>query len=322
MISRRSLFPALLLLRPNGRAETSGPGPRNADQMLVYEEHARRVLLFGGSGQNVTQGGLWSWDGRNWTLLSEQGPGPRDSGVMWYDPRRKRTVLFGGRDRESRQLGETWEWDGMRWSQAGSDGPLIRLHSAAAYDERRGVGVVCGPRFAPKSMPRPLPAETWLSDENRWRAGAATGPADCLMVGMAYDPASKSVVLIVAKLPAATSKAPWGATEQWHWAGRQWLKFSGPTPPAEPGRWNVVRTNTGLLLLDGLHSNGVRWRWDGRTWTEINMAGPTRRSSHVMAWDRERKRVVLYGGTLVEGELRQRLSDTWEFDLESWTRVR
>lgn len=310
----------------------NGPAPRSSDQMMAYDEANRRVLVFGGMGQGKAYGDLWSWDGRAWTLLSDSGPSPRDAGVLVYDSRRKRAVLFGGRGHKENQivmLKDTWEWDGTRWHLVNNDGPAPHLHSAAAFDRKRGVVVLFGPIFAPRHMPRPLPNETWTWDGKQWAKIEATAPSDCLPIGMIYDEAKKTVLLFVTKLGDTSAGKEWGATELWEWTGKGWRQKTVAIPPFLPNQSNVVAMGRGGILVfeasnqEGM--TGVTWRWDGKTWTEVNKAFPVaHRGGHVMAYDRARQRVVMFGGVILsdDGKQRQRIDDTWEWDGRQWVKIK
>ena len=63
---------------------------------------------------------------------------------------------------------------------------------------------------------------------------------------------------------------------------------------------------------------GDTWEWDGADWTQVEDTGPVGRSGHVLAYDSNRSRIVLYGGAVSDGTPR---GDTWEWDGASWTQV-
>jgi hypothetical protein len=53
-------------------------------------------------------------------------------------------------------------------------------------------------------------------------------------------------------------------------------------------------------------------------WTQKQNIGPKPRFGHAMAYDSDRKRVVLFGGDSLRSHL---FSDTWEWDGENWTQM-
>ncbi len=72
------------------------------------------------------------------------------------------------------------------------------------------------------------------------------------------------------------------------------------------------------VLLFGGFANGATlsdtWEWDGNIWHQRTPAvAPSPRSTHALAYDSARRRVVLFGGS---GAVR--LGDTWEWDGNNW----
>jgi len=62
---------------------------------------------------------------------------------------------------------------------------------------------------------------------------------------------------------------------------------------------------------------GDTWEWDGGNWTQVDDMEPSARSSLAVAYDRNRDRLVLFGGltdNVASGE-------TWEWDGQDWTQV-
>jgi len=62
---------------------------------------------------------------------------------------------------------------------------------------------------------------------------------------------------------------------------------------------------------------GDTWEWDGENWTQMDDIGPSARKWFAMAYDRTRKRNVLFGGETANGAS----GETWEWDGEDWTQV-
>jgi len=61
------------------------------------------------------------------------------------------------------------------------------------------------------------------------------------------------------------------------------------------------------------------WRFDGTTWTRLTGAQPAGpRINFTMSYDRDRDRVVLFGGESLQGVP---FADTWEWDGTNWTKV-
>lgn len=62
---------------------------------------------------------------------------------------------------------------------------------------------------------------------------------------------------------------------------------------------------------------GDTWEWDGENWTQVDAMGPSARTSLAVAYDRNRNRLVLFGGSTANGPS----GETWEWDGQDWTQV-
>lgn len=60
------------------------------------------------------------------------------------------------------------------------------------------------------------------------------------------------------------------------------------------------------------------WLYDGVGWTSITTGAPSYRAGHVMAYDRVRQRIVLFGGVDAGN---QALGDTWLWDGTAWSQA-
>ncbi len=71
-------------------------------------------------------------------------------------------------------------------------------------------------------------------------------------------------------------------------------------------------------LKDTPHINalsGETWEWNGTTWNQHFVSGPSPRSSHAMAYDSARGVTVLFGGSTATGYS----DETWEWNGTVWT---
>lgn len=108
-----------------------------------------------------------------------------------------------------------------------------------------------------------------------------------------------------------------GTMQMWSWDG-QWTRLADPDIASTPLRsiaFDSARDRAihfgGALAQDGLYE------FDGESWSQIpkTTPWPSGRRFFPMAYDPDRQRTVLYGGidTGCTG-----LSDTWEWDGQSW----
>lgn len=71
---------------------------------------------------------------------------------------------------------------------------------------------------------------------------------------------------------------------------------------------------------------GDLWEWNGNAWTQIIAPGPAPRTFPGLAYDHERKRLVLFGGNRVlfgtENDKDTFLDDMWEWDGAHWQEIK
>lgn len=77
-----------------------------------------------------------------------------------------------------------------------------------------------------------------------------------------------------------------------------------------------------LVLYGGFDDSGRvlnsdTWEWDGQNWTRVATDGPGPRASYALAYDPQRRRIVLFGGLSADGPV----ADTWGWDGIRWTKL-
>jgi MYXO-CTERM domain-containing protein len=147
-----------------------------------------------------------------------------------------------------------------------------------------------------------------------WRMRSAGAPVRRTSHALAIHPVSDALLLI--------GGSP-GGGEMWSWDGAVWARVESGAPV--PAKDVAVATDTSrrkLVLFGGTRSDatnapvfGKTWEWDGASWTEVAVGGPTARRGAAMAYDAARRRVVLFGGSSKNSGPFQ---DTWEYDGASW----
>ncbi|MBI4324680.1 MAG: PQQ-binding-like beta-propeller repeat protein [Chloroflexi bacterium] len=178
------------------------------------------------------------------------------------------------------------------------------------------VGFGSSPKLIALRVP-PLPPTEWVRAE--------TSPASTLAArafhGMVYDSAHGIVLLHGG---AVQDQA---VTDTWAWDGQNWARLSQQGPAAF-GFGFAFDSDRGVAVLHGGLGNGsprptlgATWEWDGQSWKRVSLnAGPGLRAGSAMAYDPQRRRVLLHGGALeVSGNTI--LADTWEWDGTSWQEI-
>lgn len=260
--------------------------------------------------------GLWGCPGdANWSNEPTPGGlvGRRDLGLA-YDSARGRVLLFGGSTASLALLGDTWAWDGS-WTQlVPPTSPGGRDGVALAYDRRRERLVLFG-----GNTPAPS-GETWEFDGTNWSLRSTSGPSPRAYHAMAYDELRERVVM----LGGVCQGLPDGT---WEWDGFNWIPFPSSPYSLTNGTlrpslaWDSERQV--LVAFGGAQAPGPdlgeTWERSGTTWILRSSSGPSPRSGATLAYDRVRRRCVLYGGA--QSIPFQKFSDTWEWDGTSWEAI-
>ncbi len=305
---------------------------------FAYDPVTKNIVLFGGASQFGFQNETWTLSGSTWTNTLASAPPPnRYFASMAFDPSLNEMVLFGGAgENVAGYLNDTWVWNGKTWTQLIKPGcnstcpnsPPIRWKASMAYDASThdlvlfggagGCGVAC--------------SDTWLFNGKTWTQAIKPGcnsicphsPPASLWGSMAYDPATKDVVLLDGENTTAKD-----ITGTWTWNGSTW-KYRGGDPSTTKsvpaGFYGTAMTYdaaTGDLVLFGGAGVGgdesTTSLWNGSVWTQALdpkdahgcpvtcPASPSGRMAADLTYDPLSGDVVLYGGEDVAGTL----GDTW-----------
>lgn len=284
-----------------------GPSARSKLAM-AYDLKRKRTVLFGGTvslfntANNLAD--TWEWDGDFWVQVAQFGPPPMAAHAMAYDAKRGRVVLFGGRS-------ATWEWDGLNWTQVADTGPVGASNSAMVYDPNRECIVLFGGYGGGEQ------GSTWQWDSVEWTQVSEVGPAARQSHAMAYDTTRRRVVLF----GGWSSGILLGDT--WEWDGTTWEQTAAFGPSARVGHAMAFDAERACVVLyggtDTQSTQGIAisarqdtWDWDGQHWLQRQDMGPAPRVFPALAFDNNRKRIVLFGGNTNDAPTGMELGDTWE----------
>jgi len=184
-----------------------------------------------------------------------------------------------------------------------------------SYDPDRQVSVLFGGTDFMSN------AETWEWNGTVWtQRVVANGPTRRFWSAMAYD-RNRGVTVMFGGLDNITAFNP----ETWEWDGVTWTRRQVSGPSGRFGHAMAYDAARGVMVLFGGRTPGTvqntsvqnaeTWEWDGATWTQRMVSGPTARERHSMVYDAHRGVVVLFGGNA------QYLwnAETWEWDGATWT---
>ena len=299
--------------------------PGRSGHALTYDSAREKVMLFGGNttdeGTIFNLNDVWEWDGENWNELtpaaSQASPSRRMDHALAYDSARGKMVLFGGHD--SDYLNDTWEWDETTgWVHVEPGIPEARYGHGLAYDAKQGKTVLFGGSGDDDYLD-----DTWEWDGVRWtEVTPALSPSRRFWPGLAYDAAREKLVLF------GGSNWMTRLNDTWEWDGvaKTWndVTPSDPDESPPPRFYPAIAYDSAreqVVLFGGEGEEGYladTWVWDGARWVDVTpddpLESPPPRRAHMLAYDSNRERVVLFGGRGSSGWL----DDTWEWDGTSW----
>ena len=237
---------------------------------------------------------------------------------MAFDSARNRAVLFDAGS------GNVRAWDGGAWTTY----PLSNVGARIApitYDAHSGRIVLFGGSAGGASRTN----DTWeWSGSGDW---TGVNPASSPMFrnghAMAYD-ATREQSVMTGGLYCSFSPAT-ECADTWVYAGGVWTQTATTAGTGyAPGRWRAAMAYDAarhvVVMFGGASANYASvyndtWEYDGAAWTKkvsVNGLAPAPRYDHALAYDAQRQKIVLYGGSGIgPGELH------WEWDGTNWTRV-
>lgn len=234
---------------------------------LVYDSSNDRLILFGGKNNDgELLSDLWSWEGTDWQLLSEQGPPARQSHRIVTT--KSGIILFGGSNGDGKSLSDTWIFSENSWveNNTGTKPPGRRQHTLT-FDEKRKKVVLFG-GFDRVEGEKIVFGDTWEFDGADWSLTDTNLDIARDHHAMVYNPHTNSTVLF-----GGYNDGYLGDT--WSWNGRKWKKLaaSGPARAGKPGL--VFDSNLKRIVLFGGGNNDNMhpmdfWWFDDKTasWKE------------------------------------------------------
>jgi hypothetical protein len=146
---------------------------------------------------------------------------------------------------------------------------------------------------------------------------------------MIYDSDRKAIYLF----GGADATRVLGDTWSWDDEKRIWrfVTASGPSPRTfaafaydERHHEGILFGGNRVLFGDGSEADTFladTWRFRRKKWIRVATKGPQERAEAAIAYDRKRRRIVLFGGYRRISGSTERFGDTWEWDGIQWIRV-
>ena len=263
----------------------------------------------------------------DWFNIATDSPRPsaRSGHGMVYDPIHQKVILFGGSDSTGTR-NDVWEFDTAtrHWTNVTpSSGamPVPRSNFGMALDENRGVVVVYGGNCGTNCVEYgnvAIVGDTWEwnTTTRTWRKGPNTIPIFVGLRGsaLAYDPTRRQVIAFSGK----PYWCPYCENRTWAWDGTSWTDITPAiSPDARYDHDMVTDTDRNRIVMFGPFED--TWEWDGSQWIPVGQTGPhpTWRWGVKMAYDKVRKKTILFGGS----NQYTAFNETWEWDGTTWTQL-
>jgi len=263
------------------------------------------------------------FEAASWTEIAIDQITALDAPSLAFDENHGVAVLFGGDDSTFTTMDLTWLWNGNGWAKTTpASAPRARNRAAMAYDSHRGRIVLFGGGDTLDY------GDTWEWDGTSWAPiETPVAPAPRAGAAMAYD-AHRQRIVLYGGVPAFGQGDQIGLNgtafgDTWEWDGTAWKQTIAssavvggrgfPAMAYDPVRGKIVMFS-GNDGGAGLASSYV-YEYDGTTWKEIVVSGPSARWGATMAWDPSSQAIVMFGGT-VDGSTP--LGDTWWWNGSSW----
>jgi hypothetical protein len=172
------------------------------------------VILFGGGDENQKLNTeTWSWDGAEWTSISNSGPRGRAHFGFVYDDTHQQILLYGGYS--DKILDDFWAWKNGEWQSINFPGPGPLSHLGMALD-RDGLIIFGG--SSSTSTFSSLSDKTWKLTNGTWsELNLEEHPSKRGSPTMAYDPERDKIVLYGG---FASNRSELDDT--WEWDGNRW----------------------------------------------------------------------------------------------------
>ena len=277
---------------------------------MAYDPVSKKIVLFGGFGDNGNLNDTWTFDGANWTQVTTPvAPPARNGAGMAFDRPSKKLVMFGGFNTK-KFLQDTWVWDGATstWTEVSMVHSPPKATGAALFtDPLTGDAMM----FGGYNPTRRIPAinTTWRWTGSSWKRlhphtaaiprGWGTATLDVLRHNVVLTGGNGDTI-------RTDNTWTWDGTD-WTWLtpANQVPRFVGGGGAFDPGAH-------ALVLFGGFNEDGsgATWSWSGTDWTQWTPANsPSAREGVGTAHDRASHQVILFGGLTADGFL---MNETWQ----------
>ncbi|HEX4946638.1 MAG TPA: kelch repeat-containing protein [Blastocatellia bacterium] len=295
---------------------TSGSAPEvRRNGAAIYDPVGKRVIIFGGTGNNGTMNDTWAFDlaTRTWTRLQTTGatPAPRLGFDAVYDSVGHQMVIYAGQ--ASGFFNDTWTLNltTLEWRDVSpSSRPRARYGHSAIFDPvSRSLVQFAG--FTEESR-RFQDTQSFSLATNTWQDWTPSGTKPevrCLLTA-AYDRTKRRMIIYGGQRSGFLD-------DLWAFdlASRTWENLTvSPRPSGRLFTSSFVDRDGRFIVFGGSSASGnlnelQSFDLQTRQWTKLNVANPpSKRNGALTAFIEGENRFIVFGGTGDNGLL----NDVWE----------
>ena len=244
----------------------------------------------------------------------QAGPAQVGGAALAFDAQTGEDLLFGGCNYLT-CTNQTWLWDGHRWLPATPRAnPPPMGYSSAAFDPADDGVIMFG--GATEQGLGPALSTTWSWDQGWRTVTSAPPPPGRRFPALAYDPASKQLVMFGGDDAAGD---PLSGTYILGASGWHRVRLA-VEPAARTAAAMAFDPRLGELILYGGSDEAGRlagtWAWNGTGWNRLNsVRSPGPLAYVAMATDPVNESVLLYAGAGAK-------ATTWEWGRQGWMPLR
>jgi hypothetical protein len=238
-----------------------------------------------------------------------------------YDDVGKRVLLWGGSSPFENGdccafFNDLWAFDGSRWTPLGKTGAEasgVQL----AYDSRQNRVVAFGGYAGGRSL-----GSLQVLQDNAWVSLGSHPDIVAAEPGFVFDARRNRFVAFGGSAGRGSAHG-----DTWEWDGSAWHKAAGSGPPARQGHVMVFDSRRNRLVVFGGAGTAApgqppaqlddTWEYDGQSWTQLQVTGPSARASAGATFDSQRGLVIIFGGASRTGML----GDTWAWNGTAWRKL-
>lgn len=174
--------------------------------------------------------------------------------------------------------------------------------------------------------------DLWRFSGKKWKKLKANGPAARTFPAIAYDEKNERVLLFGGSkvLFGQETSAQNLLDDTWEFKNKRWRQLittNAPVPRAEssmvydPAHQKVYLFGGYTIEGENYIKLGDTWELVGDQWKKLTDEGPSARHGVVLTYDKNSRRVLLFGGSTVDRDYGDQTGESWTFDGKSWTKL-